>query len=476
MQKSFDMKSTWAKRQLIEFLERGDSSAYQKIQFTHDQSDKDVSRKETCRKIFDEDLTGKTILNVGCNLGYLCFEALNRGAKRAVGVDINSDRIRQARLLADRLGPHAQFYTMDIEKELPNEVFDIVICLNLLHRLKNPFYVLDQLISATREKLLLELDGPESHTAAKYLKVLGIPWWQRRGLEKLPVIVVGRNGTSSRYLESKFFVSRQAMGNLLLNHRRYFAQVDMIESEFRGRYIVIANRLRINRLIVVAGPGASGKSTFINRLKRGDIPAITNQLVLGDVSSWKFASSNRFPHMDGAYIDKLILHYDFQRPWRRDARIHERDEALHLLKAANEITFITAWAEPEQLRRRVEARIIQLSRKKRYIDWKKLKSLVLRTDRSHFSKLSFKRSKNLIKEVFGGGPNSHALDVHLKVQRQLDRLYKGPSSVLDQYQRWFEFCASYNPKAQWIVDTTQVSPKVYPVSEWTSRVSSRLRE
>jgi SAM-dependent methyltransferase len=463
------MKTTWSKEKLVEFL-CAEDLPYQKIQLPYGLSTKGKSREETSRKIFAEDLSGKTILDVGCSLGYFCFEALKRGAQRAIGVDVNPDRVRQARLLADCLGVPAEFYVMDIEKELPNEVFDIVISLNVLHHFKEPIHVLARLISITREKLILEIAGTKSPRAARFLREMGVPWWQLRSLTELPLIVVGRGSTSGTYPEQKFFISRAAIRSLLLNHRKHFARVDIIESEFKNRYLAIAHRRRIDRLIVVAGPTDSGKSTFIRRLQKGGMPLIASQLGLEDASSWKFTSALQLHALREAHIDRLILHYDFLRPWNRSAQTHERDEALDLLESANEITFVTLWAKPETLLRRIQPEIVLEERAYGAI-WKKPKLMIQRIIHDLVSEPLYKNIMRSM-DILSGKYRSklYSADASLERHRRVERLYKNPSNLLRHYKKWLEFCESYNPKAHWIMDTTEDPPKPYLVSEWADRL------
>jgi SAM-dependent methyltransferase len=41
--------------------------------------------------LFPRDLTGKSVIDVGCHLGYWCFEAASRGAVRTLGFDSSAD-------------------------------------------------------------------------------------------------------------------------------------------------------------------------------------------------------------------------------------------------------------------------------------------------------------------------------------------------------------------------------------------------
>ena len=50
-----------------------------------------------------EDLTGKTVLDIGCNAGFYSIQMKQRGAERVVGVDSDPRYLAQARLAAELL-------------------------------------------------------------------------------------------------------------------------------------------------------------------------------------------------------------------------------------------------------------------------------------------------------------------------------------------------------------------------------------
>ena len=50
------------------------------------------------------DVTGKTVLDIGCNAGFYAIEMKRRGAARVVGIDSDDRYLAQARLAADALG------------------------------------------------------------------------------------------------------------------------------------------------------------------------------------------------------------------------------------------------------------------------------------------------------------------------------------------------------------------------------------
>jgi tRNA (mo5U34)-methyltransferase len=54
--------------------------------------------------VLPADLTGKTVLDIGCNAGFYSIEMKRRGAKRVLGIDSDDRYLAQARLACDALG------------------------------------------------------------------------------------------------------------------------------------------------------------------------------------------------------------------------------------------------------------------------------------------------------------------------------------------------------------------------------------
>ncbi len=103
------------------------------------------------------DLSGKTVLDLGCNAGWFAVKLRERGAK-VLGVDWYPQAIEQAVYAADVLG-------LDIEYRLQNlyqyvlqteERFDIVLFLGVFYHLRYPLLVLDRLAEITRERLYFQ--------------------------------------------------------------------------------------------------------------------------------------------------------------------------------------------------------------------------------------------------------------------------------------------------------------------------------
>jgi tRNA (mo5U34)-methyltransferase len=102
------------------------------------------------------DLTGKTVLDIGCNAGFYAFEMKRRGAARVVGIDTDARYLAQARLAAEVLGHDIELAQLDVYS-VPrlHERFDVVIFMGVLYHLRHPLLALDLLHDHVARDLLL---------------------------------------------------------------------------------------------------------------------------------------------------------------------------------------------------------------------------------------------------------------------------------------------------------------------------------
>jgi tRNA (mo5U34)-methyltransferase len=91
-----------------------------------------------------EDLSGRTVLDVGCNAGFYAIEMKRRGADRVVGVDSDHRYLEQARFAATVAGVEIDFQEMSVY-DLPalRERFDLVLFMGVLYHLRHPLLALD---------------------------------------------------------------------------------------------------------------------------------------------------------------------------------------------------------------------------------------------------------------------------------------------------------------------------------------------
>ena len=91
------------------------------------------------------DLTGKTVLDIGCNAGFYSFEMRRRGASRVLGIDSDARYLAQARLAAEVLDMDGvEFRQMGVyDVAALGERFDHVIFMGVLYHLRHPLLALD---------------------------------------------------------------------------------------------------------------------------------------------------------------------------------------------------------------------------------------------------------------------------------------------------------------------------------------------
>jgi len=376
-------------------------------------------RTETCDLVFPRDMTGKTVLDVGTREGMFCFEALKRGARRAVGLEIFAEFVSRARKLAEILDLPAEFQQVDVDKQCPTEAFDDVLCLNLLHHVRDPFLLLERLIDLTRERLILEVAGMGSHEQKK----LKLNWWRRllfRGLRGLPVVFVNPN--SLRRNRQKFYLSVDAVHCLLTEHRLVFSKVEVIPSPFKDRHILIAHKRRINHLIVVAGATSAGKTTLIDNLSRGQAPDVIDHLGIKDIKAWETLDTYDIAKDDRTELPYVIMHYDFLSRLKWNFEHSQMIEFLDIVRSAQNVTFLTIWTDPAQLREQFEENEIREHVRQHGTETKNKKTLRLRED------------------------------------------YKDPQTIINYYKSWFEFASTLSLKHV-VLSQTPVR-RFLSVDEW----------
>jgi tRNA (mo5U34)-methyltransferase len=90
------------------------------------------------------DLTGKTVLDIGCNAGFYSIEMKKRGAEHVVGVDFDDVYLNQARFAAEVAGADIEFRKLSVyDIGALGEQFDVVIFMGVLYHLRHPLLALD---------------------------------------------------------------------------------------------------------------------------------------------------------------------------------------------------------------------------------------------------------------------------------------------------------------------------------------------
>lgn len=353
-----DSARTWSKAEIEAFLAAEDLK-YQKIALPYGLSTPGADRKEVCEIAFSPGISGKTVLDIGSYLGYFCFEALERGAAAATGLEVDPAKLRQARTLAGIKGLNAEFVMDDIETMRLDRRYDVVLCLNVLHHLFDPVGVLHKLAEATRDRLVLEVASLNPRDARK----LGVGAVTRRLVAGLPVIFVGRGVPSfkSQGEVQKYFFTPAAIRRILGSQRALFSKIEVLPSSHKQRFIVVATKRRIGTLVIVSGPTSSGKSTFLKRIAEGRLPPELASELPASSRNWPMTGAGqllhsqhgRAPSLPAHDLEGAVLHYDFLRPFSTGCQEFPRDQALDLISCADKVVVVVLKPGLERLARQL---------------------------------------------------------------------------------------------------------------------------
>ncbi len=338
-----ELSTTWSEAEVRAMLAEN-KFTYQKVSLPYGLQTGGNDRSATADLIYPADMTGKTVFDLGCMYGFFGFEAERRGAKGCVGGEIDPENLAKCQMLADCCGSIGEFRHFDIERdEIPSQ-FDYVLCLNVLHHLRNPFSALEKLIAATRDTLVLEVAsfGPKDRKKNRVPKLLG------RFLGRLPIIFVG-GSRQKKSDKQTFFITEPAIKTLLAKHRHSFAKVETLSSGYKGRFTVIARKRRIGHLFVIAGVPAGGKSTLIDGLMNGELPELAREMGFDADQPWNLQLYGQVAQCEQAEVSNMLLHYNITG-YLTYGDLHRYDRGLlDLMETAERVTIVTTLCPAEEL-------------------------------------------------------------------------------------------------------------------------------
>jgi tRNA (mo5U34)-methyltransferase len=90
------------------------------------------------------DLSGKSVLDIGCNAGFYSIEMKRRGAARVLGIDSDEEYLAQARFAAEVSGLDIEFRRLSVyDVGSIGMRFDVVLFMGVLYHLRHPLLALD---------------------------------------------------------------------------------------------------------------------------------------------------------------------------------------------------------------------------------------------------------------------------------------------------------------------------------------------
>ncbi|WP_375457807.1 TIGR04290 family methyltransferase [uncultured Enterovirga sp.] len=106
--------------------------------------------------VIPDDLTGRSVLDIGCNGGFYSIEMKRRGAERVLGIDFDEDYLAQARFAAEVSGAEIEFAKLSVyDVAALGERFDLVVFMGVLYHLRHPLLALDLIHEHVAKDLLL---------------------------------------------------------------------------------------------------------------------------------------------------------------------------------------------------------------------------------------------------------------------------------------------------------------------------------
>lgn len=171
----------------------------------------------------------------------------------------------------------------------------------------------------------------------------------------------------------------------------------------------------VKRLVVIAGPSCSGKSTLIARIQSGESVRLQQILGITDPLDWVYCHAIGLRRLSGMYAENLIVHYDSLA--RQSANGYPY--LAGLLRNSEQVIFLTLHAPSDVLLHRNWLRLIEVG--------------------AEF----FRRPKGFRRFL-------------IRSRAVLNRyfLYRKPQVVATHYDRWFKFCEACEVSPHWVIETT----------------------
>jgi len=130
------------------------------------------------------DVSGKALLDLGCNQGYWAARFAQRGVARVAGFELRFDAVQQARLYWEQGGflPEgaASFVRGDVSKDATWDLihdaapFELCFCSGVLHAVPDPEQLLQRMAAVAREALVIDTRVAEPGHELVPQDVLGV--------------------------------------------------------------------------------------------------------------------------------------------------------------------------------------------------------------------------------------------------------------------------------------------------------------
>ena len=195
---------------------------------------------ETVKVCLPEGLSGKSVLDVGCNAGFYAIEMKRRGAARVLGVDSQRSLIRQAIFVRDVLGLDIEYRRLSVYDLDPIAMgqFDVTLALGLIYHCKHLVLALEKLFAMTRELLVIETAiYPPEQTPQSFPYEIG-----KTESTLHPIAYIENQPDAKEAIYNWFLPSVEALRALLKNVG--FDEIKVFPGVHRSRKVLTCRKLQ----------------------------------------------------------------------------------------------------------------------------------------------------------------------------------------------------------------------------------------
>lgn len=357
---------------------------------------------------------------------------------------------------ASARGAETRAIRVDPEREQIPGGFDYVLGLDILARVRNPLAVLEKLVSAARDCLILEIPRyrPDS-----------IGWWGTLTMAahsalRLPAITL-LPLSRKRGNQQGFRLTSAALTSVLKVLRQDIARIEICGDEDGEPTLFVVRRRRIGQLHVLAGVNAVGKSHLLDRLRSGTENDVASQLGIDLSMPWSYSTYTHLLDQTQEFFPYLIVQYNITAPAVHGDLYRHTLGLQDLIETAENTTITTMWL-PADLQR------------ERYLTDRLPQRAVMDPE------VAKKRREAKTRDVTGGRkdsflksfqlPGIRSLHSRKKVDKLLE-IYANDDRFWSMYEEWFSFAKRHANKS--FVLLQEPDYRVVPLESWLDEPSMR---
>lgn len=225
-----------SREEIEQFLASKDFTGYQSVPLPYHLRVPGQDKSAAVDFYLSGRVEGKSVLDVGTYYGLYPFEAMERGAARAVGIEQDAERYAIAKRIAELNGNRYEIRRCRAEELDPTEKFDLVLFLNVLHHVLDPVDAVSKIARLCSDIMLVEFCLPWDYSNLKFLKdeagrgrsrtwAMARSMLMRCACAGLPVMAVGE-----REYHRTFYFSPEAFRNIFVIHNRIFESISFAPS------------------------------------------------------------------------------------------------------------------------------------------------------------------------------------------------------------------------------------------------------